>query len=1502
MAQTIKFGSRDLNIKDLISNIENNVSSYLESHPEWSDTQKNLFKDQYNILKSGLIDQRDNDTDRFTIDEFGTITDKLGQLKNTDDNTNLIDANGNLITNTEGLSDKDKQKLTSFKASQQVANYLQQIGNAMINKQVTKSTEIPSYADYWQAQNDPQHELTTPDFWAKLDEKGKYTNRIKNTLDSMDEYAKKYNLSEEQNTNLNKLKELLSSTDVGSDTWKRNVMTQAAKMGLASWVDGYFGFNFFKDIPQQPTEPIPGNTKDYLLSQLQQRAQTDANAAQLYAMYQAHPNLRESIIKQLRKDYQQEETAIQDAWIQQENDAKWQAMLAKHPEWADATKRKYTSDQVFGNGMVNARKSIYPDKDSNVQLALKNLNKWLNNFKTHSDLFSPQAVNLHNQYGQKFTLKNYGEVLAYFKPYLDKRNKNGQYWWSKNFDKVSDKKGNEIYRLKNSKNAHGEYLYLMFGKNNKLYTYYSKPYSELYKEAITKAELGVKLISKQEKEAMDYNTLLPIRAKANNKTIQQQKAVDNTEFTNTDKARLAAIGADLASMGTSYIPGYGTAASAVLGYGSTLTNMGADLADGTDSTGNILWNTAKSLGMDTLGLIPGVGTTSKIGKISKTLIRYIPRILGALGTISSIGNTPEIISSFKKIITPGAKLSVQDYQNMVQGIQLITTGHNVAKRRISENINTQIPNRVGVRMTNKTTGESKTFIFKDNDAKTIRNSKDNQGILDVIKKYNKLKNYDLDQVNKVGVLPHFRWFRTADKGWQSPVTFNSKKTQIYDVYSDKQGNVWSNKEGIRGWLQPYGNTTTQVKLGKPTKRRNLTKDPETRFVDRQVNAARQEAVTNSAPNSLYQKTKARYNEAIKEARASRQAGNSTDEDFYTQYTQGWLKQLRALTPEYNKLRGMLSSGNNGRQIIFDNNGTQVVRNWQDIVNKYGLRYKQGGIIKAQAGIKTDWRTGIQEFDPANYKYSLDTSTLHSLDNNVVGDQWTSNQTGIGTGRYKTVNGYNRQQVQAIQNQDYYKNFTNQLLDSNGNFTEVGKAWARAVDANLPTDSQARFFDSNDNLRTKWTANNKDPYGRAPQVFTNLKDYVNYMRNDDLLGARHNVFINKGNRYYYLDDNKQRHYVNPNDISKYNVSKNGTNSWKNNVYWTDYEITGLKPESTYTNTINNNNNKTEELSKNKKFISPTLLYGIPRATLMDRLNRKIANISKTYPLLQQPVSIHRNIYSDYNSEITGYNNWAKLRNLASQPVTSDANLNAAQRLEANLKGAQYYQAGMQQSDQVARQSAEAAWQQAKNNVENAQEVANNNAKSIYESNIHNRNIEAAYLTQKGQVWDTLAQELQQQALTDYNLRKARTDEFAKADIKEQTKHNMLNPDTYTKFGLTQQDVNVWDQVVNGLRSTTSLTEAEKQSYLKVSKAATDYQNQELKQYFNIPNSQFYTPYKVTWQPTNILAKEGGKLETAYLRAASKDADRFYKTTKDFADRAERAIARIQETKKKKKKKI
>ena len=115
--------------------------------------------------------------------------------------------------------------------------------------------------------------------------------------------------------------------------------------------------------------------------------------------------------------------------------------------------------------------------------------------------------------------------------------------------------------------------------------------------------------------------------------------MEQTGFTGTDIARLASIGMDMGSLAAAYTGpetmGIGTLVSAGLGVGSTATNLVADLVDG-ENTWEALKTAGYGLGMDTLGLIPGAGTAGKLGKIGKTAIKYVPRILAYLGTLQGV--------------------------------------------------------------------------------------------------------------------------------------------------------------------------------------------------------------------------------------------------------------------------------------------------------------------------------------------------------------------------------------------------------------------------------------------------------------------------------------------------------------------------------------------------------------------------------------------------------------------------------------------------------------------------------------------------------------------------------------------------------------------------------------------------------------------------------------------------------------------------------------------------
>ena len=47
------------------------------------------------------------------------------------------------------------------------------------------------------------------------------------------------------------------------------------------------------------------------------------------------------------------------------------------------------------------------------------------------------------------------------------------------------------------------------------------------------------------------------------------------------------------------------------------------------------------------------------------------------------------------------------------------------------------------------------------------------------------------------------------------------------------------------------------------------------------------------------------------------------------------------------------------------------------------------------------------------------------------------------------------------------------------------------------------------------------------------------------------------RYFYIDNQGQKHWVDPSVVDRYNVSKDPSEQgWEGTTYWDDYELTGL----------------------------------------------------------------------------------------------------------------------------------------------------------------------------------------------------------------------------------------------------------------------------------------------------------------------------------------------------------
>lgn len=162
------------------------------------------------------------------------------------------------------------------------------------------------------------------------------------------------------------------------------------------------------------------------------------------------------------------------------------------------------------------------------------------------------------------------------------------------------------------------------------------------------------------------------KAKATDRTPEQVEAgerkpmADGQDWEYEDYARLVSAGADVGSMIASFVPGYGTAASAALGVGSTIGNFTADLADESVEVGSAFLNAGAGLGMDLIGLIPGLGAAGKGSKIVKNLLKVAPKLITIWSASTSFAPA---MQAFNKLKDKGAKeMTVDDWKALANGL------------------------------------------------------------------------------------------------------------------------------------------------------------------------------------------------------------------------------------------------------------------------------------------------------------------------------------------------------------------------------------------------------------------------------------------------------------------------------------------------------------------------------------------------------------------------------------------------------------------------------------------------------------------------------------------------------------------------------------------------------------------------------------------------------------------------------------------------------------------
>ena len=299
------------------------------------------------------------------------------------------------------------------------------------------------------------------------------------------------------------------------------------------------------------------------------------------------------------------------------------------------------------------------------------------------------------------------------------------------------------------------------------YDYINKKYNTNYNNRPDVFEEGGKMISKyQYGDKVIYNwgtssDRIKERAQANNVSVQTQMAKDqymdsdnksadnpNAGWNAKHYARLGSAVVDLSAAIAGFVPGGGTAYAAGAGLLSTGTNFITDLADDAVTVGESFRNLGLNLGMDLLGLIPGGGAASKMGKIVKTLKNTAPLIIALPGVAHMLANSPEIAKSWKRAFDgeDGEKMTYQDYMNILQVLNTATGITNISTNAYkSAKKAPKKQDMIAVEVFDKK-GNKKALVLEGDDVEAFKTANNNNEAQDFINKIEGGKDYTISEI------------------------------------------------------------------------------------------------------------------------------------------------------------------------------------------------------------------------------------------------------------------------------------------------------------------------------------------------------------------------------------------------------------------------------------------------------------------------------------------------------------------------------------------------------------------------------------------------------------------------------------------------------------------------------------------------------------------------------------------------------------------------------------
>lgn len=1433
-----KFGKKEIDLKEYINSAGNQVQDFLNGQ-NWSEGQKQEFMNAYNQYMTGLQDQLDNDTNRFRTDDFGSIYDSQNLLSSKDDDgidpvgsEYYYDDKGNKITTDDynTLKKRKQKKYKTFQANQLVAAYLNQIGKEMQPfKEETASTKEKfdlnkhGFLADWQRRNNPSGEKMDITPYLNMDSYNESTGkrdrkeRLKYLSGELQNYLKNF----EDNYDFEgtpyksadeykqKLQSLINSMQNG---WSEEDMIVANQAGI--------GRDFYNTFFTEEKDPlITEEQKSIREKELKDKEEKEARDKWIDEQlalfdnnnYQYHQGNQYNLGR-LNSNYWSPETGWQ-------GDAYRESFKEKDPEW-----KKY-----YSNGQFN-----------------------------HQQYFNDYLSNPFSNEGKRAIAGLIGMGYA-------KQIQGGDYqgmYYIPQYERDRKTNSGLVYDPIN-----GRLFYSFIGdipeEWDKIIKNYKLSTGEIQRRDKYSFKEGGSIELMQLGGGFDANAWMSEdrqrnieeRAKSSGRSTEQQEAGerkagiygigvkdtaqnDENGFSATDYLRLGSIASDIVSMGAAFVPGGGTVVSAAAGAASSLGTLFADaFEDGLDwgDAGNFVTN----IGLDLLGLIPGGGSASKGVKIAKNLGKYATRAIATIGAMSTISNGDKIINSFQKLSTP-TELTVDDWRNISAGLGLITGGSAAVTRKYKQakmKAANAKPDNIAVEMVSKD-GVKKTVLFDKEDAQAIRkaNNEGNiEGIKAVTSKYEDYKDWDVSTTGSFG----WRGFKNSDNKWQSPVGGKTGKARVFDV---SQGyDIWGNKTGKT--LANRGKWESDVELdasNNPGKTSAQIDSQVKEFEENTFNKLRNTSERFKRKLSNKEKHVQRHDELEQKGLNYKTTGGLTPEES-SEYS--WLRKGTAK-------RGTARIDNIRNWIQRHKDPNFKTKELLDFENQY---VKDGQysipVPNTDRTISGQWSDIIQKYNLLKQGGTLDLNKVRKFQN---GGTWRKNV-------------YGDQDPTEINTWDQYHNMDEIYSKLKG----------------MKSDDLLNALNNLNSIKADFSTKilNKKGYKNWNDAFnkTGLNGFFGYNEEkSDYLGPT------TWNRNALLGKLKQ----NPIELSDGNIEFiNG--SWQKvqkQKVPTEIPVSNPMKESVTTvgdledekeeTTLENSNGLFDSVLP-KILQNPTVKYGIPRAFYADRVNKKLTDlaISGEKPLLLDPFETNSYVFGNLDAKNQGQINYAKLRSMASKPLTSDASLTAAARLEAENKGLEFFNQGNLLDNQAIRESMLNAKQIADKNALNRHETAMQNRLSMLQTDSNINKHLMAYEAKKHANWDNLWKQFEFEERQRIDENKQYQDYYAQQDAQDYVTKNLSALDP----SLDAKGIELYQKVQSGVLNPSDISSEDWAVFTQVHNRAKELFGEKMRQYRNIPKTYF--------------AKEGTKLKIARLKAKQKDVENFQKSIQKSLDRNEKKLDRL-----------